>query len=323
MQNKKAISVGIDVSKESLDVAVLFGDESNLIKPFDNSKQGLKILVGWLNQQGVTRSTPCVIESTGDFHLPSAITLTNNKFTVNVINPIITKQYQRATVRDAKTDKIDALRLARIGIMEQGLKPFIADLNGITARKLLSEISLLERMKQQYVANTNRFMKTKEALGLTVGCVSGKKLIKQLDQRITTLYREVQRLAPEQAKKFARQTPGLSERQMSVVAAALSGARFTDRDQVTAFVGLDIRKRESGTWKGRERISKRGNPFVRKILFQIGWSLKQHNPVYQDYYNKLHSEGKHYFTCILAVARKFLRFLFACYLNLNQTPTMA
>lgn len=327
MQNKKACSVGIDVSKMSNEVAVIFDDNSHLIKSFANNQEGLSDLIIWLNQQDVTRSTPCVIESTGDFHLLSAVKLTNNNFTVKLINPIITKQYQRATVRDAKTDKIDALRLARIGISETGLKPFSASLNVIGAKKLLSEIALLENMKQQYRSNTNRLKETKKILDLPVDCQGSDKVLKALEKQIANLYKQVQKLMPEPAKKLARETPGLSERQMAVIAATFSGKQFTDRDQVVAFVGLDIRKRQSGAWQGKEHISKRGNAFVRKILFQIGWSLKQHNKVYAEYYQRLHTEGKHYFTCLLAVARKFLRFLFSCYLNpnlnLDQSLSMA
>ena len=53
--------------------------------------------------------------------------------------------------------------------------------------------------------------------------------------------------------------------------------------------------------------------YLRKVLFQIAWGLKMHNPVYETYYAQLRSRGMRYKTSMIAVARKFLRFLFAFY----------
>ena len=58
-------------------------------------------------------------------------------------------------------------------------------------------------------------------------------------------------------------------------------------------------------------ISKRGNGYLRKILFQIGWSLYMNNDEYRAVYMRMRARGKNYKTCIIALARKFLRFLFA------------
>jgi Transposase IS116/IS110/IS902 family len=80
-----------------------------------------------------------------------------------------------------------------------------------------------------------------------------------------------------------------------------------------AFVGLDVRTRQSGQWTGRQVISKRGNGYLRKILFQIGWGLMINNEEYQRAYQAMRARGKNYKTCIIALARKFLRFLFAFY----------
>jgi len=64
---------------------------------------------------------------------------------------------------------------------------------------------------------------------------------------------------------------------------------------------------------GRQVISKRGSPYLRKVLFQIGWGLMMHNEEYQRAYRAMRARGKKYKTCVIAMARKFLRFLFAFY----------
>ncbi len=108
---------------------------------------------------------------------------------------------------------------------------------------------------------------------------------------------------------------GISKFQASVLCNAVSDRTFENRDQLIAFFGLDVRKRESGMWRGREKLSKRGNSFYRMILFQLGWSLKSHNDEFRAYYQRLRADDKHYYTCIIATARKFLRFFFAHYLK--------
>ena len=94
----------------------------------------------------------------------------------------------------------------------------------------------------------------------------------------------------------------------SVENSLVENRQFTSRDQLVAFCGMDLTIRESGTSvHGKRHLSKRGDPFLRKKLFQIAWALKMHNPEYQRYYEKKREEGHHYFTCLMAIARKFLR----------------
>ncbi len=107
---------------------------------------------------------------------------------------------------------------------------------------------------------------------------------------------------------------GVSETQAAVLLGLVGQASFSHRDQLVAYVGLDIMPRQSGLWQGRGKLSKRGNAYGRKVLYQIAWSLKTHNDTYREYYERLYrTDGKHYTTCLMAVARKFLRFFYAYY----------
>lgn len=86
-----------------------------------------------------------------------------------------------------------------------------------------------------------------------------------------------------------------------------------NRDQLVAFVDLDVMPRQSGTWRGKGRLSKRGNPYLRKVLYRVAWGLKQNNPVYQAEYERLRAKGTNYVTTLIILSRKFLRFLYAYY----------
>lgn len=319
-------SVGLDVSKATIVAAVGHADLTHVTRSWETTPADLSKLAQWLRQQGVTQDTPCVIESTGDFHLLPAVTLTRSGFTVLVINPIITKRYQRGSIRDAKTDTIDAIRLAEIGWRENGLKPFKDDLKAIGGKKALSLIATLERTRQQIFSAAKRFQATADQLGLPVQCQEISTILEAIDDQIKSLYDQLSEHATSDVQQLAAQTRGVSVRQLSVLSAAMSGAQFSDRDQLVAYVGLDVKKRESGSWRGKEKISKRGNPFVRKTLFQIAWGLSQHHPDYKVYYEKRRREGKHYYTIMLAIARKFLRYFYAVHcaktINLNLSTAM-
>jgi transposase len=119
---------------------------------------------------------------------------------------------------------------------------------------------------------------------------------------------------------LSSQMAGLSFEQASVLLVALGDKRFENRDQLVAFVGLDVRVRQSGKWQGKQVISKRGNGYLRKVLFQIGWGLMMHHEEYRRAYQAMRARGKNYKTCIIAMARKFLRFLFAFYWKHSVLP---
>ena len=104
------ISVGVDVSKAKLDVAALYDDHTVVTQTIPNTPEGMEELIQLLKQNGTAGTVPCVLESTGDYHLLGAVMLTQAGYQVNLINPLITKQYQQSSIRQAKRDRVDAKR---------------------------------------------------------------------------------------------------------------------------------------------------------------------------------------------------------------------
>lgn len=315
-QQASVVSVGIDVAKAKLDVAMLRDNRDTVFLTVPNNSIGIGELVVFLRQQRTAETVPCVMESTGNLHLVPACSLTQEKFTVKVINPLITKRYQRASIRNAKNDRIDAERLATIGNIEKDLPVFSANKSAIVSRKLISYLGHLEETRQKLLSSSKQLSETLQALGIkerTTQC-GAKITLKAIDRQIDSLRKRIIALAPPEAKELSDNVPGLSETQASVLLGSLSDKQFFSKNQLVAFVGLDIMVRKSGTFQGKEKLSKRGNSYLRKILYQTAWSLKQHNPTFKAYYNRLYREqGKHYTASLIAVARKFLKFLFAYY----------
>ncbi len=151
----------------------------------------------------------------------------------------------------------------------------------------------------------------RETLGVRIDCKAASKSLEQIERQIESHRTRLCELAPVEAQTLASNVKGLSVEHASALLVALSDKAFANRDQLVAFVGLDIRVRQSGKWQGKQVLSKRGSGYLRKVLFQVAWGLKMHNPMYQAYYEKIRERGKRYKTVMIAVARKFLRFLFA------------
>ncbi len=311
MHTSLVSSIGIDVSKASLSFATLRADHSAVVKSCANTKDGIVSMLQFFHEHETAAAVPCVIESTGDYHLRCALMVAEAGFTVNVINPLITKQYQRASVRNSKDDSVDAVRLARIGLMEPNLRRFTATKESVALKKVVASVGRLDHYEQQLKAHVKQLREAGALLGVKVNLSHLEKAIKAIGKQIEEFEVYIHAHAPKEAVEISKAVRGVSQTGVAKILSLLDGHEFTDRDKLVAFTGLDVAARRSGAWKGRERISKRGNPHLRKLLFQTAWGLKQHNAIYKEYYQKMRKRGKHYFTCLIAVARKFLRFLFA------------
>ena len=311
MNTSLVSSIGIDVSKSSLSLATLRVDHSAVVKSCANDEDGIDSMLAFFKEYKTDIAVPCVIESTGDYHVQCALMVADAGFTVNVINPLITKQYQRASVRNNKDDTVDAVRLARIGLMEPNLKRFKATKQSLALKKVVASVGKLDHYKQELKAHTKQLKEAGTLLGVKVNLSHLEKAIASIEKQIDQFETYIHDHAPKEAIEISNGVRGVSQTSVAKILSLLDGHEFTDKHKLVAFTGLDVAARRSGSWKGRERISKRGNPHFRKILFQMAWGLKQHNETYREYYQKMRERGKHYFTCLIAVARKFLRFLFA------------
>jgi transposase len=306
--NTSVVSVGIDVGKAKLDIACMHQDRSMVHQVFSNNVKGIRSLRSFLKKQRTASTVPCTL-----YHLLVALSLNEAGYRVNCVNPIITKKYMKATVRDAKSDKIDSKRIAELGYHEPDLQRFTVTRDDIAAKSILSALAQLETLRQQLAAHIEHTKEMRQTLGVVIDCKAATKSLNQIVKQIDAHRARLCELAPEDARVLASNVRGLSLEQASVLLVALSDKTFVNRDQLVAFVGLDIRVRQSGKWQGKQVLSKRGNGYLRKVLFQIGWSLKTHHEEYQRAYQEMRARGKNYKTCVIAMARRFLRFLFAFY----------
>jgi transposase len=314
------LAVGIDIAKDKFDICVLSSETGEMwSKTWRNNWSGIQECISELQAHQVSAETPIVLESTGSLHWLVCLLLQGTGYTkIHCINPILTKKYQKSSIRDSKTDRIDAHRLAEMGLLEAHLPVWNESVASLWHKKHLSLLSKLESMKQQFKRVVKDAETSLKGIGYIVDLSPLKEVIMTLDRAIHHLHENIQKNTVPLAHKLAEKK-GVSIRQTSIILLACEWREFHSRDALVAFLGLDVRQRQSGAYRGKQRLSKRGNPFVRKILFQLGWSLSKNDPEYRAYYEQLRDRKLHYFTVLNACARKYLRYLYS---SMKQHPEL-
>ena len=140
------ISVGIDVSKDKSTVCMLrpYGEVVEAPYNIDHTEQALNTLIERI--KSFDEDVKVVLEATGGYHqVVVAKLITSNIFTV-VVNPYIMKKYCAATLRKAKTDKIDSIRIANYGIDH-----WFSMTAYCPPDEIYKELKLLGRQYEQYV----------------------------------------------------------------------------------------------------------------------------------------------------------------------------
>lgn len=294
--------IGIDMSKDSFHAA--FDDHTVLV--FENNPSGIKRFIKQLKSQ----ETLIGVESTGVYHLLFARTLTTHGFKVNIINPIITHRMITSTLRKVKTDKADALAIRKTLITGAGY-PFRDTQETLVFKALVSQREALVRTRAE--------MKQRIHVQKITQIAAGIKLPHSFTLVIRTLSREIKKLESlmsayaQETQELLQSIPGVGR----VVSAALIAHigeidRFASPEKLTAYLGLDCRVHQSGTSiHGKGFITKRGNAYLRFILFNSAFVARRHIPELKQFFEKKIKEGKHYFSASCAVERKLIHLIYA------------
>lgn len=110
------VCIGIDVSKGKSTVCMIKPYGEIIFKPFEieHTISGLSVLVNMI--KNLNEDSRVVMESTGIYHFPVLQTLQKNGIFVSVINPYRMKRFRCQSIRQVKTDKLDAIAIANFGI---------------------------------------------------------------------------------------------------------------------------------------------------------------------------------------------------------------
>jgi transposase len=291
--------VGIDVSKDRLDVAVL-GEEQE--KQVDNSTQGIAPLVVWMLE---LQPKLIVVEATGGYQRAVVEALFWTGLVVAVVNPARVRQFARACGLLAKTDKLDAQVLAVFGQRVQPRRY----MGKSEAEKQLS--ALLVRRKQveeMLKAEQNRLRTTSPSLKSSVERIIAilKEEKKILDEQIRELMNEQK--AWQEQTEILTSAPGVGMVTTATLLAELPELGKMDRKKIAALVGVAPMNYDSGKKRGY-RKTKGGRTEVRNVLYMSTLVATRYNPLIRAQYQHLLNRGKEKKVALTACMRKFLTIL--------------
>lgn len=309
----RPLSIGIDVSKTSLVVGVI-ADAKQWVFTIDNTPAAVRQLSEALVALGYTGKL--VLEATGYYHWCAALGLSKAGLDVRLVNPLMASKHARSAIRKTKTDPVDAIGLGHMALTERRLPPaFNKDSLDVRLRHLMGLVQKLDKTLQSVNAALKDFQAACDCVEQPsdTAALSGlQATVKQLHADKAALVAEFDAQASRQhgqTTHLYQSVPGVSAHTAAVMQLMLDVQAGRPGAWV-AYCGLDLSVRQSGTWKGRSRLTKRGNPYLRKRLFQAAWGAKMHDPDFKAYYDRLRRENRSYKEAIVIIARKLLRICF-------------
>jgi transposase len=292
-------NVGIDVSKEWLDIAVLPSGETWRTK---NEETAIQELIQRLKQLNPER---IVVEATGGYEQLLAAQLYLVGLPLCRVNPRRVRYFARSLGLLAKTDKLDAKVLALFG---ERLQPPLTRLPNEQEQILSALIARREQLAGFLVAERNRWQTAPQTLqaSLNEHITWLKQQLKHLERQIdgfvnTTpdfkekdeLLREVQGVGKKTAAKLIADVPELGD---------------CDNKQIPALIGTAPFNHDSGHKQGQRSI-RGGRPDVRSVLYMATLTATRCNPVSRAFYHRLLKAGKLKKVALVACRRKLLTIL--------------
>ena len=295
-----SVYVGIDVSKDRLDVHVLPSEKSFGLARDDES------LAAFAARLERMRPALVVLEASGGYEYLVAAALAAAKLPVAVVNPRQVRDFARATGQFAKTDRLDAIVIARFA---QAVRPEPRGVATEAADKLAELVQRRRQVIAMITAERNRRNQTRSrAVRASID-----RLLQVLQAELAEIDTNIGSGITESAvwcvnEDLLKSVPGIGPASARCLIADLPELGRLDRRKIAALVGIAPMAQESGAWRGKRSI-RGGRAHVRAALYMAALVATRHNPVIRDLYRRLLAAGKAKKLALVACMRKLLTIL--------------
>jgi transposase len=292
-----AIFVGIDVSKDRLDVHVCPRGEAFAVS---RDGKGLEELIDRLR---ILAPQLIAIEATGGFETIAAAALASAGLPLAIVNPAQVRHFAQAVGKRAKTDPIDAAVIARFA---EAVKPEARPLPDAQARLLGELVARRRQIVEMTVAERQREQRTAIARvrkSILRHIKMLEKELAEIDNDVGTLVRGSP--AWRDKEDLLVTFPGIGNTLARTLLAELPELGSLTRREIACLAGVAPFTRQSGRWKGKSMIAG-GRAPVRTALYMAALSAITCNPPLKRFYQRLLSAGKPKMLALIAVARKIL-----------------
>ena len=382
---KDLIFAGIDVSKDSFDIAIINQNKKIVMQnKFTMNSNGFKALSKSIAELQCDELL-FVMESTGIYHLNLYFYLIDNKLTAAVVNPLLIHNFAKSiSLRKTKTDKKDAETIANFNLsnhqkidfsnkIDNSIRSISRERDNLAQNvaRLKTEIkNVLHVLFPELNKYTNVFTKT--MLRLLLKAPGRFTIMKMKPQQIARFFDKTRgnkiQISPRELKALAKNSIGIKDDSLETVLilkikrllfiieqiddlndllrlfvkenlqqdfdilTSINGIgeitaekflieivdieNFKSHKQLRAYIGTDPSIKQSGSSINVSgRISKRGNAYLRKTIWQMAVGVIRCCSHFADYFYKKISEGKKYKQAVIAVANKLIKTLYAMLKN--------
>lgn len=300
MSETIAPCIGIDVAKATLEIGLDTTEQSFSV---ENDPQTLPALIARLEAIAPER---IVVEATGGYemHLVAACIAAN--LPIVVVNPRQVRDFAKALGKRAKTDRVDALVLARFA---RAVQPEQRTHKSEAAQAVTVLVARRRQLTEMLVAEENR----RQSPLFAEMADEFKEHIEWLQKRIAELDRDLQNQIRQtqqwrERDKLLRSAKGVGPVLSVTLLTQLPELGQLDRREIALLVGVAPISNDSGKHRGERHIAG-GRAAVRSVLYMAALAATRFNPVIKEFYQRLLAKGKLKKVAITACMRKLLTIL--------------
>jgi len=320
-------NLGIDVDSKELKVSlqVLLSDLTIKVKgsrKFKNTLKGFEQLKEWLEKKRLKDLVISItMEATGVYYENLAYYFQEqDSYVIHVVLPNTSNAYMKSLNLKSKTDEIDAKALGQMGLERklatwEPISEQMRDLKKLVRERLrlLREKTMVSNQlhaeSASYHPSSTAFVRYEKRLVFLNGQV--KEIEKELQQVIS----QDEELQERIDNVCTAKGVGLITA-VGVIAEYNGFILFKNRNQITSYSGFDVVKNESGTSiRGKTKISKRGNSYVRQMLYMAAMSAAVNDEHHKAYYLRIVSKTGIKMKGNVAIQRKLLLLIYTLFTN--------
>ena len=299
--------IGIDISKSSIDVY-----DGRKSYKLENNKDGFQKVVGLSKN---IKETVFIFEPTGVYSYPLTEFCDKNNIGCVIVSPKVSRDFARSLKVRSKTDKIDAKVLYKYQSHVESNMVKIPKINhhAIQIQEMLNTYELLKSTIQQHKNHLESLSKgNKNSIRLS------QKMIKFNETEADKLFDKIEKLLFKdesiKRKYEAMLTiPSIGKKSALYLISFFIKYPTANAKELTALMGLDPVMRDSGTYRGKQRISKHGGQQLRNLLFLPTLSALRWNDRIIEFYTRLTSKAKPKKLAVIAAMRKLILMAFSIF----------
>ena len=306
-------TLGFDVAKTHIDGALVNGNgQCKERYQVTNTVPAIAKLLKEIQTKHSKLQVGC--ESTGYYHLMLVQACTEADVGCYVLNPILTKQFAKSTIRGRKTDQDDAVNIARLVLRgEGGLVHYSQRSLPKTLMRLATKVT---QQKQSLQLQARFYKEFHQAIGVEIHDQDSpfEGSLDDLTNLIEQLRDNATQLVDKEQVKLLKSIPGVGSTVAVTVAAEIGNiTNFEGPKKLVAFAGLEPKTiQKSGTKENlTSHLTKRGSPELRHCLFIAACTARQYDKELCEVYESRRKRGKSYTESTITVAQKLCHRIYA------------